>query len=489
LSKVSFWFDETITISWAKNLINLFQKDECTSPLFFLLVYCWKIFGCNEFILRLLPAIFGAASVVGIYFLGKLFFDTKTSLIGSFLLAIAPLHIFYSQELTVYSFFTFLVLVSVYFFKKALENGKWVYWIGFGLFSALSILTHYVAIVILFSEMLFFLLFCRSYRHLFNKWLQSHLLILVFLSPWLLFIIQQLVFGIKIHIGWWIPPVSLKAIAITFKNFSIGYNATPLTFFIASAMYFLLFAKGVYLVNKRRDLILLLLLTFIPILCVLLLLKFKVMIYVDRYFLPNSLFYYLIIARALAAFKNKYLLSSAMIVLIILNCLALRNYYANYLPNYPYHHLGVQEKPDFRSASYYIAKNFQKNDAIINTNENSIFSLEYYLNSPYSRDFECFPYFSREANKRLWAKYRNDLDTIKVARYNLGDQIPGKQDFSRAKGCSLEQYDRIWVIMHLFDKLKDSLPVAKWMDRHYKKADEEEFYGLKINLYTKISGK
>lgn len=485
LGGLSFWFDEAVTVCWTKNLNNLFKLDECTPPLYFLLVYVWGILGQTEFILRLSSVIFGLCSIIGIYFLTKLFFDTKSALISSFILAISPLHIFYSQELTVYSFFAFLVLLSVYFLKKALEDGRWGFWIGYALFSALSILTHYIAILILFSELIFFMFTWERYKHLSNKWIQSHFLILAFLSPCLLFIIQQIIFGIKVHIGWWIPLLSLKTIGITFKNFSIGYNATPKIFFVASAVYFFLFARGICFVNKKRDPVLLLFFTFIPILCALVLLKFKVKVYVDRYFLPSSLFYYLIIAKGLSMFKNKYFLLSIMIIITILNSLALRNYYLNYLPNSFHHHLGVQEKPDFRSAAYYIAKNFQKDDVIIHTNENSIFSLEYYLNSQYCYDLKHFHYFSGEVRKRLWAKFQNDLDSIKVARYNFGDQLPCNQAFFRDKGVSLEQYSRVWVVVHQFEGIKEGLSILGWMDRHYKRVDEKEFYGLKISLYNK----
>jgi hypothetical protein len=482
---VSLWFDEAITMSWAQNLRNLFKGSEPISPLYFLLIHFWKIFGDSEFILRLLSVVFGIASVVGIYFLGKLFFDIRTAIISSFIIAISPLHIFYSQELTGYSFFAFLVLLSVFFLKKALEGERWSFWIGFAFFSALSILTHYIAILFLFSEIIFFVLFYRNYRHLFNKWIQSHFLILALLSPWLLFIIQQIIFGIKIHIGWWISSLPLKAIVITFKNFSIGYNATPKIFFAASIVYSFLFVIGIYSVNKRRDLSLVLFFTFIPILFALVLLKFNVMVYVDRYFLPSSLFYYLIIARGLSSFKNKYLLSGAILVITILNGLALRNYYLNYLPNPIHHHLGVQEKPDFRPAAYYIAENFQKDDAIIHTDEFSIFSLDYYLNSHYCRDLKYFDYFSSEARKRLWVRFHgtSTLDSIKVARYNLNDQAPGNPAFFRAKGTSLEQYSRVWLIT----RLQDNLAIVRWMDRHYKKVDEIKFHKLKIYLYKKTA--
>ncbi|MDD5614201.1 MAG: glycosyltransferase family 39 protein, partial [Candidatus Omnitrophica bacterium] len=377
----------------------MFKKYNYPPPLYFMLLAFWRVFGDSEFILRLLSVIFGIGSVVGIYFLGKVFFDAKTAIISSFILALAPFHIYYSQELTMYSLFSFSILLAVLCFKKALKYERWSFWIGFSIFSVLSILTHYIAILILFAEIVFFLLFWREYKNLFNKWIKSHLLILLLISPWLPLIIGHTVFGINSSLGFWIfwlPPLSWQTIIITLKNFSIGYNATPSVFWVASTVYFILFILGIYSTKKKSDLFLLLFLIFIPMFLALVFYKFKVGVYVDRYFLPGALFYYLIIAKGLSNFKKNIILSIVTLSIAISNSFTLKNYYLDYLPNLIYHHIGVQKKLDFRSAAYYIAENFQEGDIIIHTNENSIFPLEYYLTSRRFYNLKNFSFFSKE---------------------------------------------------------------------------------------------
>jgi hypothetical protein len=487
LGSLSFWHDEAIAMQWANNPGYLFKSDNCIPPLYFLIVHYWKSFGYSEFILRLLSVIFGVGSVVGIYFLAKLFFDIRTALISSFILAISPLHILYSRELTPYSLWVFLVLLFIYFLKKALESGKWRFWFAFALFSALGILTHYITILILFSEILYFLLFRQRYRHLFNKWLKGHLLILAFLSPWLRLIILQLISGVKIHLGFWIPELSLQAIAVSFKNFSIGYNATPKIFFAALALYLSLFALGMRSVNKKSDLMLLLFIIFIPMLCAFVLLKFKISVYSDRHFLPNSLLYYIIVAGGVSTIKNKYSLSGLIMAVIILNGFSLKNYYLNYLPNAKYHHIAVQRNPDFKSAARYIAVNFKKGDGIIHTNDNSILPLEYYLNSQYCCGLKYAFYFSEESHKRLWAKFSDNFNSIKVIKYIPTEEIPDIDSFFKKEGVYFEQYSRIWLVVHMFEgPRKDIISFLDWMDKHYEKSDYKGFYGLDIYLYDKI---
>ena len=462
LGRVSLWFDEAIAVNWADNLSGVFKNNVCTPPLYFLLLFCWRILGDGEFILRLLSVIFGIGSVVGIYFLGKIFFDTKTAIISSFILALAPFHIYYSQELTMYSLFSFLILLAILCFKKALKYEKWGFWIGFSIFSALSILTHYIAVLILFAEIVFFLLFWREYKALLNKWIKSHLLILLFISPWLPLIVKHTIFGINSSLGFWIfwlPSLSWQTIIITLKNFSIGYNATYPVLFIASAAYFLLFIFGVYSIKKRSDLFLLLFLIFIPILIALLLYQLKVGVYVDRYFLPGAFFYYLIVAKGLSHFKRNILLFTMLILISILNGLALKNYYLNNLPKLKSKHfIGIQKKLDFRSAAYYIAENFQEGDIIIHTSENSIFPLEYYLTSQRLRNSENFSLFSEEGYQRRWARLSNDLNTVELVKCDLDVINPyytgSSFDFEK---FTLGQYDRTWVIFFFKFETADKL--------------------------------
>lgn len=471
LGRKSFWFDEAITLDWTKNIAGLFKINECTPPLYPFLISAWKLLGVNEFALRSLSVALGVYSVFLIYLAGKMFFDRKTALIASFILAVSPFHIFYSQESTGYVLLAFLVLVAICFFKKALEISRWYFWLGFAFFAILSVFTHYTAFLLFLSEVIFFLASWKRYKHLAAGWIAAHIFMIAVLLPHAWFIISQLVFGVKIHLGWWIPPLSLEALAITFKNFSVGYNALPKNFVIASIIYFSLFLIGIFSFDKKKDHMLLLLLAVIPALAAFILLKFDVKIYVDRYFLPSAMFYYIIVARGLSRFRNKYALLSFLLLLALSSGFSLKSYYLNYLPNSYKHHIGVQRKPDFRDAACYIADNFQKGDIVGHINENSMLPMEYYLDV-------------LDIEKRLWVRLTNDLSGIEAVKYNLGDQIPGNKNLVQNEDVLLRHSRRIWLVVMLFEGPEDiRLRIMEQFGRHYTRIGAKEFYGVGVYLY------
>ncbi|MBN3041275.1 MAG: glycosyltransferase family 39 protein, partial [Candidatus Omnitrophica bacterium] len=131
LAKYDFWHDEIIMLAAAKDCTPSVILDYIIFPnrpfhqtFFYFLLKFWMLLGKSEFILRLLPLIFGFLSIITIFFVGKVLFDRKTGLIGAFFLAFSPFHIYYSQELVPYTLFCFLSLVSIYFSIKALKEDK-----------------------------------------------------------------------------------------------------------------------------------------------------------------------------------------------------------------------------------------------------------------------------------------------------------------------------------------------------------------------------
>lgn len=83
-------------------------------------IYYWKkIFGDSEFNLRLSSVLFGLLGLFMIYRLGKLIYNTNVALISSFLLAISPFHIYYSQELRPYAAICFFSILNFLLFQNS----------------------------------------------------------------------------------------------------------------------------------------------------------------------------------------------------------------------------------------------------------------------------------------------------------------------------------------------------------------------------------
>lgn len=81
------------------------------------------LFGLNEWGVRLPAAFWGILGVLGIYLLLKELFNSKTGLIGAFLMAISPWHLQYSRASFEVTMLLAFVIFGVHFFIKGIKNG------------------------------------------------------------------------------------------------------------------------------------------------------------------------------------------------------------------------------------------------------------------------------------------------------------------------------------------------------------------------------
>jgi len=201
LGKENLWTDEAFSLHHAQeeDLTSLFEqvaKTEAAPLGYYVLLHYWvKAFGNSEFSVRLPSAIFGVLSILMIFLLTRLFFDRKVALLSSFFLATSMLQVLYSQEARLYSMFTFLTLLSAYFFFKwyLCRNiwGKKIYQAGYFLSILAAVYTNYLA-VILIALYSFVLLFnWKGSNTLFKKWVLMHIIVLVLSLPLLSWLLTQ----------------------------------------------------------------------------------------------------------------------------------------------------------------------------------------------------------------------------------------------------------------------------------------------------------
>lgn len=524
LGATSLWFDEVSSILSGNllsfnNLITNMWKIGIACPLYSTFIYYWRYLGNEEAVLRLSSAIFGIGCVVGIYHLGKVFFDKKTGLICAFLLAISPFHIYYSQELRMYTLISFLTILCTYYLFKALKENKDVYWVLYIVFNTLNLYIHYMTSLVLLAFTVFFLLNFKQYKLLFKKWLISNIIILLLLIPWLVIFITTFMRIIEMKdyywIPSWLPSVSVMNIFFTFKNFSIGYNATKLIYLLASGIFFFFFFWGIVKTEKKKGLMLELCCLFIPIFFMFLFSKWKVW-YIDRYVISSSIFFYLIIAKGLSVLKKFYLILS-LVFITILSIFALINYYNNILPGKWVEHIGItQSKEQYREVSNYIAENFQKGDVILYSHRIMMPSLRWYFSLKDSKlgldkQNNIVLNFPGVFCKHLPCDYKKD-------EFFINDYC---------KEVSLEGHNRVWLVyskskmleeivklfqITAFRDARGTLPknveenilrqlqsegtkyqgatateVINWMDEHYIRKNIQQFNGIDVYLFIHAS--
>jgi hypothetical protein len=142
----SLWYDEiSVTHGYLKNIFHLLDAwtFDTNMPFHYTLMFFWgKLFQDTEFSLRFPPLIFGLASLILSYEVAKKIFDRKIALLTCLLLAISPVHIWYSTEARPYAGMIFFLLLALLAFLRLhepelLSMKNRVAWLGIYFFSIL----------------------------------------------------------------------------------------------------------------------------------------------------------------------------------------------------------------------------------------------------------------------------------------------------------------------------------------------------------------
>lgn len=128
--------------------------------------------GVSEFSLKFPSVLFGVLSLWVIFKIGKVLQGPPLGWVAALLFAFSPIMVLYSQVVRPYALSVLLTLLSFYFLlvylKKEKAGALWFYF----LFSALSVLTHYLFLFVLAADFLGFLIFRKNLpKGFFLKWI------------------------------------------------------------------------------------------------------------------------------------------------------------------------------------------------------------------------------------------------------------------------------------------------------------------------------
>jgi len=209
----SLWADEGNSAALAARNLATITRDAAQDihpPLYYYLLHFWvRVFGNSEIALRSFSAVAGTILVVVTFFLGHELFNRRVGLIASFLAAISPFQIHYSQETRMYVLSALWAALAVLFFLRWVKSWRGV---DFGsqmpagdrarrmprtLFTALYVLftiaalyTHYFSFTIPLVTNLAYGLGMIAYRPLrrtkiIGGWVAAQLVIVCLYYPWL----------------------------------------------------------------------------------------------------------------------------------------------------------------------------------------------------------------------------------------------------------------------------------------------------------------
>lgn len=209
----SLWADEGNSVALAARTLSTITRDasrDIHPPLYYYLLHFWvSVFGNSEMAVRSLSALMGTALVFATYLLGRVLFNPRVALIASFVAAISPMQIYYSQEtrmyvaaalwaaLAIYSFLKWVTLWGGAVTRSDVSVARSKHLVSLTLFGALYVLfttaalyTHYFAFTIPLVTNVSYGLGMIAYRQwrrpkAIGAWLGAQLAIICLYYPWL----------------------------------------------------------------------------------------------------------------------------------------------------------------------------------------------------------------------------------------------------------------------------------------------------------------
>ena len=143
------WLDEALSFHIAGLQTGLARVLglESSPPLYYLLLRSWlPIAGTSEAAVRFPSAVAGTLGVLAIMWTGRQIFTAPAGLWAGAFSAVAPIHIYYSQEARTYTLLTLALALTYGLLWRAMQRNTWAAW-GLTSVSALAALySHYLAI-------------------------------------------------------------------------------------------------------------------------------------------------------------------------------------------------------------------------------------------------------------------------------------------------------------------------------------------------------
>ncbi|NIM19439.1 MAG: hypothetical protein GTO51_03555 [Candidatus Latescibacteria bacterium] len=407
----SLWIDEilTYTVSNPKAGLNIWDylKYNIHGPLHSFVVYLFNLVSNNDSWLRLPSALAGTASVYVFFKWVDFWLGRSLARASTFLFAIHPLLIHYSQELRNYSFLFFFAVMASYIFHRSVEDDRKRNYLYYAVILAFAALSNFTAAFLYVVHTVIYFLRKGFNRASVLRWILVGLTVLALISPWAYRIYKVIDFSKLVTP---VKPGELtmtdrlrgettftpSALPYTAYTFSVGFTCGPslrelhhnpsLSSVIASHAPVVIWVGLIFgslsivgicaLTRQPRQLIEVALYLFIPILLTLFLCWQNAKAFNVRYVLLSLPAYLCLIAAALRALPNRLgiVLWSAVVVTI---CWSLGNHYFN----------DRYEKEDVRGAAWYLDARVDRNECILVPTVTEVFTHYFKRPSPVFKVF------------------------------------------------------------------------------------------------------
>lgn len=464
LGEENYWTDEAFSVHHANqnnfNTIAFYTSKTEVAPFgFYMVMHYWiKLFGNSQFNTRLFSAIFGILSILMFYLLVNKVSNKKVAIISALIMSVSLSQVLYSQEVRLYSLFTFLTLTLSYIFAIIYKSKNVNYLTGssYVILLLACLYINYLAIFLVFLYT-FILLFQNLFtKKLVIKWIVMHGIAFLVSIPLIPLAIAQFE---SIGSGASATYIKLGVPAFLAKLGLLMFSL-PLVFLAIVLMLIFVFKDGILAWLKKLEISDNLFLIFI----ILFSLGFLYLVFntfkpfgiplfkskiIHSYFLiRHSLFlipiFYFIIAYKISKLSSRKIASVCLIILILANCVALSQYY------------NQTTKPEWKEATEFIAENMKNNPVVLL--DGGGFSNTY-----------LYDYYQKEKTrviKLTWTSENREF-------YQVPDELLLKK---------LKDEKEVWLI--LAKNKKDHY--KELLEKNYNLKEEKKFFGIEVYLFLSI---
>jgi uncharacterized membrane protein len=456
------WFDEAVSMLVAKADINgaiTAAWDDTHPPFYNILLHFWLRFVSGETGARLLSVVCGVAAVAVVFCIGEILSGRTAAIFSSIFLAVAPLHVWYSQEVRMYGVQTFFVCLSWLSLLLAVNRGRIFWWVLYAVATSLSFWAQYTSAFSVLAQIIWVLAWHRADGATLKRFAQSVAAAgILFLpcAPLLLDHLRGRTFG------FWLAEFSRVDAARLPALFTgaIQKNSTPYWPWAVLAALLLAFAAIILVKNGEWRLVALAGLWVLVPVALLALMSLK-----ENVFLPRTIVYIVpafallmgvAVARALES-DMRLLGVAAAALLLASNLWALRNYY--FSDNW---RLTSWIKSPSREVSWQVEREFLDGDIVIHSSRFSYRPFQYYL--------------GQNIAQGQIAESEPKPNLFKV----IGD---GRLDTAR-------DYRRIWLVLYPdFQQPQRHRAMMAWMEEHHRRIRiVHESPNLLVALYERQGG-
>jgi mannosyltransferase len=477
----SLWTDEITSYRNSSGTLSQVvfepQVNSNVPPLYYLVVHWTLLISGQDWALRFPSLVFGVLSILLLFSILRRWSGSSVALVGSFLLAISPFHVWYSQEMRPYALLIMLSLLTFWFYQRLGDSpGNRLLQAGFLLSAAFTFYCHTVALA--------FIGFLGVHALFFSRYRNRGYWFAVFAGIGVLLVPAVLLLWMTPPIGSANPSnsVDITGIAYAFWTFAAGFSLGPsvrelqgqdrlgavyahLRFVIPVALVFgaLLVIGLVQVFRRNREVFwvasgwLLAPLALAVLGALVTVHPFNV-----RYAILSFPAFAILLTYGVAALGSPRGKLVGLLALSFVSAISLQNYYWNE----EYH------RDNNRAAGHYLAQHAQPGDLVVASAPYTVASLQYYA----GRDDVRFVGYPQRPPRT--ALLRDEGEAARwvnpqLVSKHMPDLIGERQEF--------------WLFLSRTYHSDPSGHLPAYFDEHFERLNESSWKGTRLILYSRRS--